>query len=79
LKITSSRIPTQALASFMDMQVAAYNPSGANDVFVSMWQLWLQGSDLDIDKAYMMGYGVNNLGMFQHWSKLADYTTAKRA
>ena len=27
----------------------------------------------------MMGYGVNNLGMFQHWSKLADYTTAKRA
>ena len=35
--------------------------------------------DLDIDKAYMMGYGVNNIGMFQHWSKLADYTTQERA
>ena len=48
--ITSSRIPTQALASFMDMQVAAYNPQAANEVFVSRWQLWLQGSDLDIKK-----------------------------
>lgn len=48
--ITSSRIPTQALASFMDMQVAAYNPQEVNEVFVSRWQLWLQGSDLDIKK-----------------------------
>lgn len=44
LEITASRIPTQALASFMNMVIAAYNPSGANDVFVSRWQLWLQGS-----------------------------------
>jgi len=28
----------------MDMQVAAYNPQAANEVFVSRWQLWLQGS-----------------------------------
>lgn len=47
--ITSSRIPTQALASFMDMSVVSYNPYGSNDIFVSRWQLWLQGSDLDIN------------------------------
>lgn len=46
--ITSSRIPTQALASFMDMQVVAYNPQNTNDIFVSRWQMWLEGSDLDI-------------------------------
>lgn len=46
--ITSSRIPTQALASFMDMQVTSYMPDGVNEVFVSRWQLWLQGSKYKI-------------------------------
>lgn len=76
--ITSSRIPTQALASFMDMQVAAYNPEAANEVFVSRWQLWLQGSDLDIDKSYMMGHSFGKTGLFHHWSPISDYTSEIR-
>ena len=76
--ITSSRIPTQALASFMDMQVVSFNPSGANDVFVTRWQLWLQGSDLDIDKSYMMGHSFGKNGLFHHWSPISDYSTETR-
>lgn len=76
--ITSSRIPTQALASFMNMQVVAFNPQGSNDIFVSRWQMWLQGSDLDIDKAYMMGHSFAPSGMFKHWSPLADYSSEQK-
>lgn len=76
--ITASRIPTQALASFMSMDVVGYQPEAANEVFVSRWQLWLQGSDLDIDKSYMMGHSFGASGLFHHWSPIADYSNEKR-
>jgi len=37
LKIIATRIPTQALQSFMEMQVAAFNEDESNDTFVSRW------------------------------------------
>lgn len=79
LKIIATRIPTQALQSFMEMQVAAFNEDESNDTFVSRWQLWLQGSDLDIDKVYMMGYDVNSAGFVQHWSSIANYRSEELA
>lgn len=75
LDIISTRIPTQALQSFMAMKVKALTNDESNNVFVSRWQLWLQGSDLDIDKSYMMGVNISNIGIYDHWSPLADYTT----
>ena len=44
LNIISTRIPTQDLQSFMAMKVAGFTESEVNDVFVTRWQLWLQGS-----------------------------------
>ena len=44
LNIISTRIPTQDLQSFMAMKVVGFTESEVNDVFVTRWQLWLQGS-----------------------------------
>lgn len=79
LDIISTRIPTQALQSFMAMHVAALTNDESNNVFVSRWQFWLQGSDLDIDKSYMMGVNVSKIGIYDHWSPLADYRSASLA
>lgn len=49
LNIISTRIPTQDLQSFMAMKVVGFTESEVNDVFVTRWQLWLQGSDMDIN------------------------------
>lgn len=41
----SARIPAQGMQSFMSMDTVAFKSGHANDVYVSHWQLWLQGSD----------------------------------
>lgn len=79
LRVISTRIPTQALQSFMIMRTVALTDDPVNNVYVSRWQLWLQGSDLDIDKSYMMGVDINSIGEYNHWSPLADYRTSERA
>ena len=68
-----ARIPAQAYQSFMSMQTVAYTQENLNNVYVSHWQLWLQGSDFDIDKLFMMMYGFRN-GMIIGWS---PFFTAK--
>lgn len=67
----SARIPAQGMQSFMSMDTVGFIKGNANDVYVSHWQLWLQGSDYDIDKLYMMMYGFKN-GIFQGWSPQFD-------
>lgn len=62
-----ARIPAQALQSVMSMNTIGFIQGNANDVYVSHWQLTLQGSDYDIDKLYMMGYSFKN-GRFLGWS-----------
>jgi len=47
----------------MPMKTISYMEDKANNIYVSHWQLFLQGSDLDIDKTYRMMYGFNN-GIF---------------
>jgi len=37
--------------------------------------MFLQGSDLDIDKSYMMGLVMDNNGRYLGWSKLFDLTS----
>lgn len=72
--IIAARIPSQAMQSFMPMKVVGYNEDKGNNVYVSHWQLWLQGSDYDIDKAYIMMFGIKN-GIYKGWSPYFDYTT----
>ena len=70
----SARIPAQAYQSFMSMNTIAYTQEHLNNAFVSHWQLWLQGSDFDIDKVYMMMYDYRN-GSFEKWSPFFDFSS----
>ena len=75
LEITSSRIPAQTLQSFMQMQTIGYTQTRNNVCFVTPWQLFLQGSDYDIDKAYIMGCEIDDNGLYVGWSPLFNYYT----
>lgn len=75
LTFTASRIPAQTLQSFMQMRAVALTQSSKNIAYVSHWQTWLQGSDYDIDKAYIMGYEFDDNGKYVGWSDLFDYSS----
>lgn len=79
LYLISVRIPTQAFQSIMAVKVAGLTNDDFNNVFVTRWQFWLQGSDLDIDKSYLMGVDISSIGTYNHWSPLADYTSESLA
>lgn len=72
---TASRIPAQTLQSFMQMRCVGYTGTATNQCFVSHWQTWLQGSDYDIDKAYIMGHSFDDNGVYIGWSNLFDYSS----
>ena len=73
-QMLGTRIPTQAMQSFMPMEIVGYTDSLVNDVYVPVQQFFLQGSDLDIDKVYLLGFGINKAGKLQVNTKLADTT-----
>lgn len=75
LYFTSARIPAQTLQSFMQMEAIAYSGNSRNIVYVSHWQAWLQGSDYDIDKAYIMGQEFGDDGRLIKWSNLFNYSS----
>ena len=72
---TASRIPAQTLQSFMQMRCVGYTGTATNQCFVSHWQTWLQGSDYDIDKAYIMGHSFDDNGVYIGWSNLFKYSS----
>ena len=72
---TASRIPAQTLQSFMQMHCVGFTGLVNNQCFVSHWQTWLQGSDYDIDKAYIMGLSFDGNGRYVGWSNLFDYSS----
>ena len=75
LQTTSARIPAQSLQSFMPMNVVGFTGMSQNVAYVSHIQTYLQGSDYDIDKAYMMGYSFDANGIFIKWSPLFKFDT----
>lgn len=72
---TVSRIPAQTLQSFMKMKNVGFTGTETGQCFVTAWQTWLQGSDYDIDKAYIMGQCFDTNGKYIGWSNLFDYST----
>lgn len=72
---TASRIPAQTLQSFMQMHCVGFTGVSTNQCFVSHWQTWLQGSDYDIDKAYIMGLSFDSNGRYVGWSNLFNYSS----
>lgn len=53
-----TRIPAQSMQSFMDVKVETWLDTEMNEVYVPRALTWIQGSDYDIDKDYMMGFGL---------------------
>ena len=73
LRVVGARIPTQAMQSFMPMRVVGLTDSLTNDIYVPRQQLWLQGSDLDIDKVYTLAYSIASNGTIPTMSRLDKY------
>ena len=77
LKFISSRIPAQTLQSFMSMELVGWTENSKNMAYVSHFQTYLQGSDYDIDKAYIMSQSYDTNAVYIGWSKLFDFTSIK--
>ena len=75
LHFVSSRIPAQSLQSFMPMTCVGWTADTSNTAYVSYIQTYLQGSDYDIDKAYVMGQSFSDDAMYIGWSPLFNYSS----
>jgi hypothetical protein len=73
LEFVSARIPGQSFQSFMKMKIKNFAKGNYNYCFVSHWQLYLQGSDFDIDTSNIMGHEFTDNGTFAGWSGLFNY------
>lgn len=69
LNFLAARIPAQSMQSFMKMKVEGFTNVGVNDCYISDMQVWLQGSDFDVDKVTLMGISLTNSGLLKTWSK----------
>lgn len=68
LNLVAGRIPAQSQQSFMSQRVIGFDNSDLNTAMVSTFQLFLQGSDLDIDAVTLLGYDFDKNGKFVGWS-----------
>src|SRR5699024_7091806 len=60
-----SRIPAQALAFAMVIKTAGYLPWGNNVTMVPNMNVFLEGSDYDIDKAYAIMAALDRNGIYK--------------
>ena len=72
LDVIAGRIPAQSQQSFMTQKVAAFTNSDINSAYVSTFQLFIQGSDLDIDTVNLIGAGFDRQGHYVLWSPYAN-------
>lgn len=72
-RVIAARIPAQSKQSFMEMENVSYMDTDSNDIYVSVLQIFIQGSDFDIDKAYIMGHGFNKMGHYELWNDMFTY------
>lgn len=72
LDVIAGRIPAQSQQSFMTQKVVAFTNSDINSAYVSTFQLFIQGSDLDIDTVNLIGAGFDRQGHYVLWSPYAN-------
>lgn len=77
LNFIVARIPAQSMQSFMNMTIKGFINTDSNVVYICADQLWLQGSDYDIDKAFILGASIDEDGTFIDWSPYFDYTNVE--
>lgn len=72
LYLVGARIPTQAMQSFMPLKVVAFTDDLTNVVYVPRMQTWLEGSDYDIDKLYILAHSIAPNGTLPTLSGLTN-------
>lgn len=77
LDVLAARIPSQTMQSFMPMKVVAFDNPDVNSAYVNYWQIWLQGSDFDIDKVSLLGYSFDKTGKYVGWSPYFNLSSVK--
>lgn len=75
LDIIAARIPAQSMQSFMPMKVVGYEDFDINTAYVSTHQIWLQGSDYDIDAVSLLTFELGQDGKFVGWSPYFDLSS----
>lgn len=65
LEVVAARIPAQSRQSFMSMKVEGFGDLDENAAMVSIFQFYLQGSDLDIDAVSIQTYDIEDGGYYQ--------------
>ena len=78
LECIVSRTPAQSHQSFMAMRIVGFDQGKANSIYVNRMQLFLQGSDYDIDKANVLGLKFHN-GELITWSSFYDLSSKENA
>ena len=73
LELVAARIPAQSMQSFMSMKIVAFDSTNNNTSYVASSQLFLQGSDFDIDTTNFTAYSIGKNGKITHWSNLANF------
>jgi len=66
------------MQSFMTMRIAAFDNPNINTAYVSTAQIWLQGSDYDIDAVSLATYSIDHNGKLPVWSPYADFTSVEK-
>lgn len=77
LHIIASRTPAQSMQSYMAMTIEGFTDENVNNVYVSTMQIWLQGSDFDIDAASLATYVINKNGLIVPNSPYFNYSSTK--
>ena len=75
LNVLAARIPAQCMQSFMAMEVVAFNNSDTSNAYVATSQIYLQGSDFDIDAVSLETYSFDSNGRFYDWSPYFDLSS----
>ncbi|GMO69189.1 MAG: hypothetical protein Nk1A_8090 [Endomicrobiia bacterium] len=63
------------MQSFMNMKLVGFIDTPTNICLVPCHQFWIQGSDLDIDKGFILGCSISESGFYNDWSKLFNYSS----
>jgi hypothetical protein len=82
LNILAARIPAQCMQSFMAMEVVAFNNSDTSNAYVATSQIYLQGSDFDIDAVSLETFSFDSTGRFYDWSpyfNLSSYANLNKS
>lgn len=77
LNFIGSRIPTQSMQSFSSAKVAYFSDIETNECYLPRVITWIEGSDYDIDKWYLLGLGLTKYGTIATFTNLDKFNLFK--